>query len=773
MISTQLQRGERDSSVCLREDLMVYVARTAALALFGLTIAVSLTSEPRAQPTWGSAPHPGSVARRGRSAPLRSVPPRDAQTASWGPRLAGAPRAPTATRRVQRDPADSGPKRTMAIDDLITAVRVSDPQLSPDGRTVVYVRTTTNLDSGVRNADIWTVPADGSSAAKALITGDKTDNAPRFLPDGRQLVFISNRDGPPQVYVAGADGHGVRRVTSLSGGVQAPLTVSPDGRKIAFVSDVYTQCGDEDCNKRTRETLEKSPVKMRHLARLPFRHWDEWRENLRHHVFAADIDNGNARDVTPGDFDSPPHFYEDHSIAFSRDGAELAFVSKRDGPDREMWTTNHDVWIAPVAGGDARKITTNPAADMQPTFSPDGKLIAVRAQRRAGFEADRWYLDVYDRSGGGRRTVFESPDLSVDDFRFSPDGQSIWFTAEEKGRVNVYLISVAGGTPRRLAQGGAISALQPGSDFAVVSKSSLTAPADLYRVAREGGEAKRLTNENAGWLGTIAMPAPESLTVSGAAGTPVQYWVLKPPHFDSAKKNPVVFLIHGGPQGAWDDAWSYRWNPALWAAQGWVVVAPNPRGSTGFGQRFVDEISRDWCGKAITDLEAVFDAVGRLPYADATRMGIAGASYGGYAVNWIIGHRNGFKVAVSHDGVFNLESMALATEELWFVEWEFGGLPWSTAARRNFNACSPHLAADKIKTPTLVITNELDFRVPVDQGLQLFTALRRNGVPAEALVFPDEGHWVLKALNSRRWHETVFAWMKKYLGSGASATDGT
>jgi dipeptidyl aminopeptidase/acylaminoacyl peptidase len=252
--------------------------------------------------------------------------------------------------------------------------------------------------------------------------------------------------------------------------------------------------------------------------------------------------------------------------------------------------------------------------------------------------------------------------------------------------------------------------------------------------------------------------------VAGAAGAQVQYWVLKPPGFDAARKYPVVFLIHGGPQGEWGDGWSARWNPSLWAAQGWLVVAPNPRGSYGYGQRFVDEISQDWCGKAMTDLDAVFDTVAKLPYADAGRMGIAGASYGGYAVDWIIGHTDRFKAAVSHDGVFNLESMALATEELWFPEWEFGGPPWSATARKNFAACSPHLSADRIKTPTLVITNDQDFRVPVDQGLQLFTALRRNGVPAEALVFPDEGHFVLKALNSKRWHETVFGWMKKYLG---------
>ncbi len=659
---------------------------------------------------------------------------------------------------------DAQAKRPMTIDDLITAVRVGDPQLSPDGRRVLFVRTTTALASGKRNADIWTVPADGSAAPKPLIVGDHSETSPRFFPDGRRIAFISTRDGEPQIYVADAEGRDIKHVTSVSGGVQPPLVVSPDGTTIAFVADVYPPCTDEPCNKRTRDALDHDPVKMRRLTRLPFRHWDEWREHVRHHVFVVTVASGEARDVTPGDVDSPPHSYEDDAIAFTPDGREIAFVSKRDGPDREMWSTNHDVWIASTAGGGAKKATPNPAADMQPAFSPDGKWLAVRAQRRPGDESDRWYLDLYDRASGAKRTLFETPDLSVADYRFAPDGRSIWFTASDKAVDNLYAVSIAGGTPILVAKGGSISAAQPGTDFAVFSKSTLTSPAEIFRVSPDG-RPTALTRENAAWLAAVDMPRPESRTVTGAAGASVQYWVLTPPRFDAAKKYPIVFLIHGGPQGEWGDGWSSRWNPALWASQGWVVVAPNPRGSTGFGQRFVDEISQDWCGKVMTDLDAVFDAVGKLPYADTAHMGIAGASYGGYAVDWIVGHGDRFKAAVSHDGVFNLESMALATEELWFSEWEFGGPPWSPTARRNFARCSPHLFADRIKTPTLVITNELDFRVPVDQGLQLFTALRRNGVPAQALVFPDEGHWVLKALNSKRWHEAVFGWMKKHLGT--------
>jgi dipeptidyl aminopeptidase/acylaminoacyl peptidase len=652
-------------------------------------------------------------------------------------------------------------KRPMALEDLLKAVRIGDPQLSSDHRRVLFVRTTTDLSVGKRNSDIWMVAADGSAPPKPLIKSPKSDDSPRFLPGGR-IAFISARHGTPQVYIANADGMNVKAVTHVSAGVQPPLVVSPDGKRVAFVSDAFPSCKTEACNAGLRDSAGKDPVKVHTLTRLPFRHWNEWWETVRHHVLVTEIASGATHDLTPGDFDSPPHNYEDGAIAFSPDGREIAFVSKRGPPDSEMWTTNHDVWTVPVTGGTVKKVTPNPAADMEPTFSPDGKSIVVRAQRRAGFEADRWYLDAYDRSSGAKRTLFESPDLSVDEFRFSPDGGTIWFTAAEAGAENLYTIPATGGVPKLVVQGGTVGAFQPATEFAVFEKSTLVAPTELFRVGTDG-TTHQLTKENAGWLDAVDLPKPTSLTVTGAGGTRVQYWLLKPPSFDASKTYPVVFLIHGGPQGYTADGWSNRWNPSLWAAQGWIVAAPNPRGSTGFGQQFVDEISQDWCGKVMTDLDAVFNAVARSPNVDSTRMGIAGASYGGYAVDWLIGHTNRFKAAVSHDGVFNLESMSLATEELWFTDWEFGGPPWSATARANFARCSPHLSANKITTPTLVITNEQDFRVPVDQGLQLFTALRRNGVPSEGLVFENEGHWVLSPLDSKRWHQTVFSWMRKYL----------
>lgn len=659
-------------------------------------------------------------------------------------------------------------KRAMTIDDLITAVRVSEHSLSPDGSTVVFVRTTTNPQTGRRNPDLWFVPADGSAAPRLLLGGDSPETSPVYAPDGKRVAFISIHDDGPQVHTATTAGTEITQVTKLKAGVQGPIVFSPDGTRIAYVSDVFPECPDEACNVRKAEEAAKNPVKAHRITRLLYRHWSEWRENVRHHIFVTDLAGGTTRDLTPGDFDSPPFFYEDGGLSFSPDGTQIAFVSNRDGNDVEAWTTNQDVWLVPVGGGQAKRLTTSKAADVQPTWLADGRQIVTRSQRRPNFESDRWYLEVFDVATGQHRPVFESPDLSVEDFAVVPGGRSIVFTAQDRGVVNIYSVDLPTGTPRVVARGGAMAGLKAARDFVVFGKSTLASPVDLFRVGMAADAPRQLTRENDAWLKDVAFTPAESLTVGGAAGAKVQYWLIKPPNFDAGKKYPVVFLLHGGPQGAWEDAWSSRWNPQLWAAQGWVVAAPNPRGSTGFGQKFLDEVSQDWGGKVMVDIDAVFNVVSKLPYTDAQRMGIAGASFGGYAVNWLVGHTTRFKAAVSHDGVYNLESMMGATEELWFSEWEMGGEPWSAAARENIAKWSPHRFAPQIKTPTLIITNELDYRVPVDQGLQMFTALRRQNVPSEMLVFPDEGHWVLKALNSKYWHEQVFAWMKRWLEAPAA-----
>ena len=446
-------------------------------------------------------------------------------------------------------------RRPMTIDDLITAVRVSEPDLSPDGTSVAYVRTTTNGQTGKRNPDLWLVPADGSAPPRLLVGGDSVETTPRYSPDGKSIAFISVHDDGPQIRLMPSGGGQLRQLTKLKMGVQPPMVFSPDGSRIAFVSDVYPECADEACNARRADEAEKNPVKVHHVKRLLFRHWSDWREELRHHIFVVEIESGRTIDVTPGDFDSPPFFNEDNGIAFSPDSQQIAFVSNREGGDAEAWTTNHDVWTVPVAGGTARKLSAaNKAADMQPVWSRDGQKIVMRSQRRPGFESDRWYLDVVDVSSGKRQTIFQTPDLSVENFAFAGDGRSLLFTAQDRGVVNLYSVPYPSGTPKLVTKGGGITALQAGRDFAILAKNTMTAPTDLFRVSF-AGETAALTRENESWLKDVSFSPAESLTVTGAGG-PVQYWLIKPPNFDPARRYPPVFLIHGGPQGAWEDAWS-------------------------------------------------------------------------------------------------------------------------------------------------------------------------------------------------------------------------
>ena len=318
---------------------------------------------------------------------------------------------------------------------------------------MLFAKTTTDGKSGRRNSDIWSVAADGSGEAKSLIASDKTENTPRWSPNGKWIAFLANRDGATQVYLAEANGTAVKKLTNVAAGVQPPLVWSPDGERLAFVSDVYPECPDEACNKKQLEDAEQNPVKVHRLTRLLYRHWDEWRDRTRHHVFVATVADGRTRDLTPGDFDSPPTQQEDDAIAFSPDGKTVAFVSNREGNDKEAWTTNNDVWLVPVEGGQARKLTPNAAADTHPTFSPDGRTLFTLSQRRAGFESDRWYLDAYDVANGSKRTLFPTQDMSVSSFTLSPDGATIWLTASQNARDALFTVPVSGGTPKQRPAG--------------------------------------------------------------------------------------------------------------------------------------------------------------------------------------------------------------------------------------------------------------------------------------------------------------------------------
>lgn len=688
---------------------------------------------------------------------------------------------------TERPPA---PASTFTVDELLRLKRVSDPQLSPDGQWIAYVVTDVNQDANTRNSDIWVVAADGGTPIQ--LTAEKgADERPRWSSDGKQIAFVSTRDGGSQIWVtgfrapAGPDTRPAgsalpppkpvgpkpvpRKVTSIATEASGVIW-SPDGKWLAFVSDVYPECESLTCNAERLKANDASKVKARILDGLLFRHWNAWKDGRFSHLFLVSADGKVApRDLTPGKADVPPFSLggpEDY--AFAGDSKEVAFATRTDPV--EATGTNSDLFVLSLDDPQAkpRKITTNPAADGGPAYSRDGKFVAYRAQARPGFESDRWQLMLFDRASGQHRSITTGFDRQVDGYVWMPDSQQILFTAEDQGSVRAYRIGISGGAPKPLTSTGSAGDLNvaPDGSSIVMSWSSLTVPPEIFRINADGSGLTPITRTNDAVLSRAGLRAAESVWYEGAGGTKVQAWIVTPPTFRESGKYPLLFLVHGGPQGAWNDAWSNRWNPQVFANAGYVVFMPNPRGSTGFGQQFTDEISGDWGGKVYEDLMKGADYAEALKYVDRTRMGAAGGSYGGYMVNWFLGHTERFKAFVSHAGVYNLTSMYGVTEELWFTEWEFKGTPWNSVEM--YERWSPHHHAKKFKTPTLVVHGELDFRVPIGEGFQLFTTLQRLGVPSKMLYFPDEGHWIGKPQNSALWYRTFIDWMDRWVkGSGA------
>jgi dipeptidyl aminopeptidase/acylaminoacyl peptidase len=651
--------------------------------------------------------------------------------------------------------------RTYTIEDLLKVRRVADPQVSPDGTRVAFTVGDVNYDANRVVNQIYVVSIAGGNL-KQLTDGQSSSSAPRWSPDGKKIAFTT----AGQLWTMDSDGDHKDQVTKISTGAAAPVW-SPDGKWIAFTSDVYPDCADDDCNKKRDETNEASKVKAHITTRLLFRHWDEWRDAKRTHVFVVSSKGGNARDITQGDFDSPPYAAASGvDFAFSPDSTELAYLRN---PDKvEATSTNSDIYVVSLNGGSAKNITqSNHGYDVGPIYSADGRFIVYRSQATAGFESDRWRLMVYNRATGTSTEITRGFDQQVDEAVLSKDG-NVYFTAGERGKSPVFRVPLTGGTVQKVVPNVFASSLRVTADGKrlVFAGSSLASPAEIYAVNVDGSSLNPLTSVNAQLMSQAKLAKAEEIEWTGALGKKIHGFIVKPNNFDPSRKYPLLVLIHGGPQGAWSDNWGYRWNPQVFANAGYVVFTPNPRGSTGYGQQFVNEISGDWGGKAYVDImNGVADVLRRSPFIDRNQIGAAGASYGGYMINWIEGHNNDprfrFKVLVCHDGVFNLTSMYGATEELWFPEWEFKGTPWSNPAM--YSRWSPHNFINNFNTPILIIHGELDFRVPFGDGLQLYTAVQRKGIDSKFLSFPDEGHWVLKPQNSNLWYHTVLDWIDKYL----------
>ncbi len=695
--------------------------------------------------------------------------------------------------------------QTFTFNDLVKIRRVGDPQLAPDGRTVAFTIGDVDKAANRTLTHIYTVQIDGSNL-KQITKGDKSHSAPRWSPDGKKIAFTTGG----QIWTMDADGDDKKQITRISSGAGNPVW-SPDGRWIAFNSDVYPECGGSDeCNAKKDADAESSKVKAIVTERLLYRHWVEWRDRKRTHVFVVRSNGeGTAENMTPGDFDSPPYAAGTGvDYAFSPDSKEIAVL--RNSDKIEAISTNSDILIIPLPGVTTRNSpeslwrkydervkngavlrlsnalndisnisANNKGYDVSPLYTPDGKYILFRSQARAGFEADRWRIMRYHRQTGETVELTRGFDQQADDVTLAPDGKTVYFTAATRGKNPIYSVPLEPDFRQRIAthvrmiEGiGFFSNLNitPDGENFVSLSSSLTSPAEVYVTTvppppqpgtLTGGMHKNISRAN----GKFNFSQTEEIEWKGAMNANVHGFIVKPANFDASKKYPLVVLIHGGPQSAWNDNWGYRWNPQMFAARGYVVFLPNPRGSVGYGQKFVDEVSADWGGRAYTDIMNGTAEVVKLPYIDKTRIGAAGASYGGYMVDWILGRNNDprfkFKTLVSHAGVYNLESMATATEELWFTNWEFKGMPWQNKV--NYEKWSPHKFAANFKTPTLVTAGELDYRVPVDQSLQLYTALQLNGTDSKLVIFPDEGHWILKPQNSEFWYGQVFDWFNKYL----------
>jgi len=668
--------------------------------------------------------------------------------------------------------------RPMTIDDLLAVKTVSDPQISPDGKHVVYVVSENDRATDKSNSDLWLVPLAGGEPRR-LTTSSAADNSPRWSPDGKSIAFVSTRGGSSQVWILPIEAGGEAvQLTRLPIDVTGPIW-SPRGNQIAFVAEVYPSNTPEETAAKDKEK-EASKSKVRVFDSLMIRHWSTWNEGKRHHLFVADSTTGVATDLIPEwTANVPPGpFGGSSDYAFSPDGAELAFTSE---PLKDMaWSTNTDVWTVSVAGGERKNITNeNPGADSSPSYSPDGRFLAYLSQQTEQYEADLSVLTLRDRKTGRLTELNRSMDRPVLSYQWGHSRNveqgtvhDLFATIDDRGTEPITLFStletadasVYLSEPKRVVTAGVNAGVQVASDghTIVFARHSVHAPAELFRSRSDGKDLTPMTKHNAPLTAQLDLPTAEGFSFKGADDDEVSGWIIKPPGFDANKKYPVLFLIHGGPQGAWHDEWHARWNYAMFASPGYILVAINPRGSTGYGQKFTLQISKDWTGRVYRDLMLGLDhAIKTYPYLDGSKVAAAGGSYGGFMVNWIAGHTDRFKALISHAGVFDLTSKYGTTEELWFPEFEFGGTPWEKPEL--YRDQSPSGFVKAFKTPTLVIHGALDFRVPDAQGIGMFTALQRMGVSSRLVWFPDEGHWITKPANRIVWWREMQDWLAKYL----------
>jgi dipeptidyl aminopeptidase/acylaminoacyl peptidase len=657
-------------------------------------------------------------------------------------------------------------KHPFTFDDHISMKRLSSPLLSPCGEWIAFSVTSYDKEANSGTSDIYIVPTAGGDPIR-LTTDPARDSSPVWSPDGKTIAFVSGRGGSAQIWLISLDGGEARQLTDIKTGASGPKW-SPDGKLILFTSMVLPGKCDKGTAKYLKEQ-EESKVTAQVADSLLYRHWNTWRtDGLKSHLFVVDVATGQHRDLMrDATYDCPPFpFGGERDYDFSPDGEEVCFTAKVE--PNPAWHTNLDIFTIPVEGGEPTCITDEyDGQDNEPVYSPDGRYIAYGSMARPRFEADQIDLIIYDRQTGDRKNLTADFDRDCAGYTWTPDGKGLYFTAEDQARAPIYYVSTDGNV-RKVLEGHTNSSvsLTPDAKTLVFARQSLSSPVEFFRAGADGSAVAQITFFNKPILEKIAWGEVRDEWFEGDNGEKVHILVVLPPGFDPSKKWPMLAQIHGGPQGVVEDGFHYRWNAQLFAAPGYVVAGINFHGSSGYGQTFKDAVSRNWGGSPYIDIMKGVDYMLGLGYVDENRMAAAGGSYGGYMANWINTQTGRFKAIISHAGVWNLESMS-ATEELWFPEWEYGGEYWEN--REDYEKWSPHRFAanlGKFKTPTLVIHGQGDFRVPVNQAFEIFTALQRQGVPSRLIYYPDETHFVTRPKNAEFWYAQFHGWLKQWIGAG-------
>ena len=693
---------------------------------------------------------------------------------------AGAVAAMSAGAAARAAPDAAQP---FGVQDLVRLDRISELAVSPDGRQLAYTLRTTDMDANKGRTGVWLLDTHKRSAALRLSDLAANAGSAEWSADGNAIYFLSNRSGSNQVWRIDARRIDARRSNAPRGDAvpdeaqqitDLPLDVgsfrvSPRGDRLLVSMEVFVDCETLACTKQRLDAVAHAPAHGVLYDKLFVRHWDTWSDGRRSQLFSIALDasglaHGTPLDLTAGiDGDVPGKpFGGREDYAFSPDGRQVAF-SVRAVPVGEPWSTNFDIYQVAAGGGKARNLTAdNPAWDGQPAFSPDGSQLAYVATDRPGFEADRFHLVLLDLTSGSKHPLTQNWDRSISSFAWSPDGKTLFATADHLGQHPLWTIDTASGRTAAVTGAGEVEGFTVAPRQVFYVQSSLGSPGDIYAIGFAGGKAQQLTHQNQVLLAQRKMGDYEQFSFPGWNEENVFGYVVKPPDFKRDHKYPVAFLVHGGPQGSFGNNWHWRWNAQVLAGAGYGVVMIDFHGSTGYGQAFTDSISGDWGGKPLEDLKrGLAAALDRYPWLDGSRACALGGSYGGYMMNWIAGQwPDRFKCIVTHDGIFDNRSMYYSTEELWFPEWENGGPEYANPA--GYAKHNPIDFVDKWRTPTLVIHGQLDYRVPYAQGLSVFTALQRRGIPSELLYFPDENHWVLKPANSVQWYDTVIGWLNRW-----------